>query len=46
MEDNTRSGGGTQTHRKFLGVKAQCMDSGKNGSKEELDANELLHHNK
>jgi hypothetical protein len=44
MEDTTRSGGGTQRYRKFLGIKAQCMDSGKERSKEELVADEVLHH--
>jgi hypothetical protein len=44
MEDTTRSGGGTQGYRKFLGIKAQCIDSGQKGPKGELAADEVLHH--
>jgi hypothetical protein len=44
MEDTTRSGGGTQGYRKFSGIKAQCMDSGQKGPKEELVADEVLRH--
>jgi hypothetical protein len=44
MEDTTRSGGGTQGHNKLSGIKAQCMYSCQKGTKEELDADEVLCH--
>jgi hypothetical protein len=46
LEDPTRGGGGIQEYIQLQSIKAQYVDPGKNGSKEGVVADEILHHNR